>query len=133
VPYFLLCFSTKNLVSLVGLVVLYVSYVPIVSAVGYYSFACRQVGSTIIALNGLIQNAVLSTRLPDLNIFVHLGPQEQTVSQITDFQKLFLAPGFVCYAGVLIATSLSIIFYFGPKYVFVLLSSLCLFVHFCYV
>jgi magnesium transporter len=44
------------------------------------------------------------------------------VSQITDFQKLFLSAGFLAYAGVLIAISLSVIFYFGPKYVFIFLS-----------
>lgn len=53
----------------------------------------------------------------------YVGPQEQTVSQITDFQKLFLSAGFLAYAGVLIAISLSIIFYFGPKYVFIFIFS----------
>jgi hypothetical protein len=45
------------------------------------------------------------------------GPQEQSVGQITQFQKMFLAPGFLAYGSVLIAASLTIIFYFGPKYV----------------
>ncbi|ESK88765.1 duf803 domain membrane protein [Moniliophthora roreri MCA 2997] len=53
------------------------------------------IGSTIIALN---------------------GPKEETVGQIRDFQKLFLAPGFLAYASVLIAASLVIIFFFAPKY-----------------
>ncbi|THH17686.1 hypothetical protein EW146_g3188 [Bondarzewia mesenterica] len=52
-------------------------------------------GSTIIALN---------------------GPQENSVGQITEFQKLFLAPGFLSYASVSIVAALVIIFYFGPKY-----------------
>ncbi|KZS98516.1 DUF803-domain-containing protein [Sistotremastrum niveocremeum HHB9708] len=53
------------------------------------------VGSTTIALN---------------------GPQEPTVGEIKAFEKLFLAPGFLIWAGALIVASLSIIFYFGPKY-----------------
>ncbi|XP_006457269.1 hypothetical protein AGABI2DRAFT_212615 [Agaricus bisporus var. bisporus H97] len=52
-------------------------------------------GSTIIALN---------------------GPHEDSVGQIREFQKLFLAPGFLAYAGVLIVVSLVIIFYFAPRY-----------------
>ena len=46
------------------------------------------------------------------------GPQEETIGQITAFQKLFLAPGFLAYIGVLFAISFSIIFYFGPRCVF---------------
>ncbi|KAE9400290.1 DUF803-domain-containing protein [Gymnopus androsaceus JB14] len=53
------------------------------------------VGSVIIALN---------------------GPNENSVGQIKEFQKLFLAPGFISYASVLIAISLTIIFYFAPRY-----------------
>ncbi|KAJ3882666.1 magnesium transporter NIPA-domain-containing protein [Lentinula edodes] len=53
------------------------------------------IGSVIIALN---------------------GPSENSVGQIKDFQKLFLAPGFLSYASVLIATALAIIFYFAPRY-----------------
>ncbi|EGO00436.1 hypothetical protein SERLA73DRAFT_181034 [Serpula lacrymans var. lacrymans S7.3] len=53
------------------------------------------IGSVIIALN---------------------GPQEKTVSQIVEFEKLFIAPGFLAYASTMIAISLSIVFYFGPKY-----------------
>ncbi|KAF5337657.1 hypothetical protein D9758_012997 [Tetrapyrgos nigripes] len=53
------------------------------------------IGSVIIALN---------------------GPSEQSVGQIREFQKLFLAPGFLAYASVLIAAALVIIFYFGPRY-----------------
>lgn len=45
-----------------------------------------------------------------------LGPKEETVGQITEFQKLFLAPGFLVYISVLITTSLVIVFYFAPKY-----------------
>ncbi|KAF8196583.1 magnesium transporter NIPA-domain-containing protein [Pholiota molesta] len=44
------------------------------------------------------------------------GPQEQTVGQITEFQKLFLAPGFLAYISVLITAALVIVFYFAPKY-----------------
>lgn len=53
------------------------------------------IGSVVIALN---------------------GPQEASVGQITEFQKLFLAPGFLAYAGVLIAASLVIVFFVAPKY-----------------
>ncbi|KAK7448811.1 hypothetical protein VKT23_013541 [Stygiomarasmius scandens] len=53
------------------------------------------IGSVIIALN---------------------GPSEESIGQIREFQKLFLAPGFLAYASVLIAAALVIIFYFGPRY-----------------
>lgn len=55
---------------------------------------CVQLGSIIIALN---------------------GPEEPSVGQITEFQKLFLSPGFLVYGSVLIAGALVIIFYFAPK------------------
>lgn len=54
------------------------------------------VGSVIIALN---------------------GPQEQAVTTITEFQHLFLSPGFLVYGSVLIIAALVIIFFFAPKYV----------------
>lgn len=44
------------------------------------------------------------------------GPSEQSVGQITEFQKLFLAPGFLVYASILITAALVIIFYFAPRY-----------------
>ncbi|KAI8992903.1 magnesium transporter NIPA-domain-containing protein [Trametes punicea] len=44
------------------------------------------------------------------------GPQEASIGQITEFQKLFLAPGFLVYGSILIAASLAIIFYFAPRY-----------------
>ncbi|KAG9007656.1 hypothetical protein FRB90_009296 [Tulasnella sp. 427] len=53
------------------------------------------VGSIIIALN---------------------GPQEQAVETISEFQKLFFAPGFLVFGSVLIIASLVIIFFFAPKY-----------------
>ncbi|CDW99542.1 hypothetical protein [Sporisorium scitamineum] len=53
------------------------------------------VGSVIIALNA-----------PTL----HVG------GKITEFQKLFLAPGFLTWAGVCIVASLVLIFVFAPKY-----------------
>ncbi|KAL0956980.1 hypothetical protein HGRIS_003081 [Hohenbuehelia grisea] len=62
---------------------------------GWLGCALCILGSTIIALN---------------------GPKEASVGQIREFQKLFLAPGFLAYAGTLIAISLVIIFYFAPKY-----------------
>ncbi|KAJ7587164.1 magnesium transporter NIPA-domain-containing protein [Mycena floridula] len=62
---------------------------------GWLGCALSIFGSTIIALN---------------------GPKEATVGHIKDFQKLFLAPGFLAYAGTLIAASLVIVFFFAPKY-----------------
>jgi len=44
------------------------------------------------------------------------GPSEPSVGQIKEFQKLFLAPGFLAFGGVLIAASLVIIFFVAPKY-----------------
>ncbi|KAI0743637.1 magnesium transporter NIPA-domain-containing protein [Daedaleopsis nitida] len=44
------------------------------------------------------------------------GPQEASIGQITEFQKLFLAPGFLVYGSVLIGASLVIIFWFAPRY-----------------
>ncbi|KAF8649136.1 hypothetical protein AX16_005999 [Volvariella volvacea WC 439] len=44
------------------------------------------------------------------------GPKEASVGQIREFQKLFLAPGFLAWTGVLIAASLVIIFYFARRY-----------------
>ncbi|KAF8598391.1 DUF803-domain-containing protein, partial [Ceratobasidium sp. AG-I] len=53
------------------------------------------VGSVIIALN---------------------GPEEQSVSTIRDFEKLFISVGFLIYGGVVIAASIIIIFFVAPKY-----------------
>ncbi|KAK0462546.1 magnesium transporter NIPA-domain-containing protein [Desarmillaria tabescens] len=62
---------------------------------GWLGCALCILGSVVIALN---------------------GPQEALVGQITEFQKLFLSPGFLVYISVLIAASLVIIFFFAPKY-----------------
>ncbi|KAG8932276.1 hypothetical protein FRC01_014807 [Tulasnella sp. 417] len=53
------------------------------------------VGSVIIALN---------------------GPKEQSVSTIVEFKHLFLAPGFLSFAGVAIAASVIIVLFVAPKY-----------------
>lgn len=53
------------------------------------------VGSVIIALN---------------------APTSHVGGKITEFQKLFLAPGFLSWAGVCIVASLVLIFVFAPKY-----------------
>ncbi|SJX61890.1 uncharacterized protein SRS1_12874 [Sporisorium reilianum f. sp. reilianum] len=53
------------------------------------------VGSVIIALN---------------------APTSHVGGKITEFQRLFLAPGFLTWAGVCIAASLVLIFVFAPKY-----------------
>ncbi|PFH49010.1 hypothetical protein AMATHDRAFT_64010 [Amanita thiersii Skay4041] len=62
---------------------------------GWLGCALCILGSVIIALN---------------------GPKEESVGQIREFQKLFLSPGFLVYGSVLIAASIIIIVYFGPKY-----------------
>ncbi|KZT63689.1 DUF803-domain-containing protein [Daedalea quercina L-15889] len=53
------------------------------------------VGSVIIALN---------------------GPQESTPGQIRQFEKMFLAPGFLAYGSTLIVAALVIVFFFAPRY-----------------
>ncbi|TFY57684.1 hypothetical protein EVJ58_g6877 [Rhodofomes roseus] len=53
------------------------------------------IGSVVIALN---------------------GPQEDTPGQILQFEKMFLAPGFLAYGSTLIAASLVIIFLLAPRY-----------------
>ncbi|KAL5528613.1 hypothetical protein ACEPAF_7749 [Sanghuangporus sanghuang] len=62
---------------------------------GWLGCALCIIGSTIIALN---------------------GPNEETVGQIREFQKLFFSPGFLVYSGALIVSSLIIVFYFAPRY-----------------
>ncbi|KAF7321615.1 DUF803-domain-containing protein [Mycena kentingensis (nom. inval.)] len=44
------------------------------------------------------------------------GPSEETVGQITEFQKLFISVGFLIYAGILIVASLIIVFYAAPRW-----------------
>ncbi|KAG5643319.1 hypothetical protein DXG03_001203 [Asterophora parasitica] len=53
------------------------------------------IGSVIIALN---------------------GPGESAVGQIREFQKLFLAPGFLAYTSILIVASIVIAVFFAPRY-----------------
>ncbi|KIJ40930.1 hypothetical protein M422DRAFT_32046 [Sphaerobolus stellatus SS14] len=62
---------------------------------GWIGCGLSIVGSVIIALN---------------------GPTEQSVGQISEFKKLFLAPGFLVWTGVLIVASIVIIIFFIPKY-----------------
>ena len=49
---------------------------------------------------------------------LYSGPQESTPSEISEFKVLFLSPGFLAYASVLVAIALSIIIYFGPRFEF---------------
>ena len=53
------------------------------------------------------------------------GPQEESIGQITEFQKLFLSPGFLVYGGILIAAALVIVFYFAPRCVHQTADSRC--------
>lgn len=46
-----------------------------------------------------------------------VGPQEPSIGQITVFQKMFLAPGFLVYGSVLIAASIVIVIFFAPRLV----------------
>ncbi|TFK24767.1 DUF803-domain-containing protein [Coprinopsis marcescibilis] len=62
---------------------------------GWLGCALCILGSVIIALN---------------------APHGQTIGQIREFQKLFLAPGFLALISVLIVTSLVIVIYFAPRY-----------------
>ena len=53
--------------------------------------------------------------LPRPHTVPPVGPQEESIGQIREFQKLFLAPGFLAYGGTLICISLVNAFYFAPK------------------
>ncbi|KAJ1301885.1 hypothetical protein OPQ81_000725 [Rhizoctonia solani] len=53
------------------------------------------IGSVVIALN---------------------APEEQSVTTIAEFKKLFLAPGFLSFGSVVIVVALAVIFYFAPRY-----------------
>ncbi|KAI0028594.1 magnesium transporter NIPA-domain-containing protein, partial [Vararia minispora EC-137] len=44
------------------------------------------------------------------------GPQEDSISKILEFQKLFISLRFLSYIGLLIAASIVIIVYFAPRY-----------------
>jgi len=48
----------------------------------------------------------------------YVGPKENSIGQITEFQSLFLSAGFLSYTSVCIASSVVIVLYFGPKYAF---------------
>ena len=52
----------------------------------------------------------------------HSGPKESSIGEIVVFQHLFLSPLFIVYTSLLILGSLSIIFYFGPKSIFIRVS-----------
>jgi len=65
------------------------------SLFGWLGCALCIIGSVVIALN---------------------GPSEPSIGQIVQFQHMFLAPGFIVWASLLIAAALTIIFYFGPRY-----------------
>ncbi|ELU37231.1 DUF803 domain-containing membrane protein [Rhizoctonia solani AG-1 IA] len=68
--------------------------------------------------------AIVVTPLGALSVVICIGsvvialnaPEEQSVTTIAEFKKLFLAPGFLSFGSVVIAVSLVIIFYFAPRY-----------------
>lgn len=62
---------------------------------GWLGCALCIMGSVVIALN---------------------GPKEESVGKIREFQKLFIAPGFLTWIGVLITASIVIVIFFAPKY-----------------
>ena len=81
-------------------------------------FHCR---GTEHSRSSALSSSPLTVRTPCIvasknSINLLLGPKEETVGQIKEFQKLFLAPGFLSYISVLITISLVIVFYFAPKY-----------------
>jgi hypothetical protein len=44
------------------------------------------------------------------------APEEQSVTTIASFKRLFLAPGFLVWASILIVISLVLIFYAVPRW-----------------
>lgn len=52
-----------------------------------------------------------SDKVPALN-----GPQESTTTTIAEFKKLFLAPGFLVFASLVILASIGLAFFVAPKY-----------------
>lgn len=78
--------------------------------------ALHQLGSIIIALNGYHSSFYMWT-LSILTSVSCAGPKEASIGQIEQFKALFLFPGFLVYMSVLIAASLTIIFYFAPRFV----------------
>ncbi|CAE6477610.1 unnamed protein product [Rhizoctonia solani] len=44
------------------------------------------------------------------------APEEQSVTTIAEFKKLFLAPGFLSFGSVVIAVAIGIIFFVAPRY-----------------
>ena len=110
----------RNSLFLVGLDVVYALSASLLS----HSLSANpeyQLGSVIIALNGeLIYIAIPKNSTDSL---FHQGPQEPTIGKIKVFQKLFLSPGFLSFAGVLIVAALVIVFYFAPRSVLFLFPS----------
>ncbi|KAF9241803.1 magnesium transporter NIPA-domain-containing protein [Melanogaster broomeanus] len=88
----------------------------IVTPLGALSVVICAITSSIFLKEKLTFFGWLGCALCIPNLTLLPGPQEQTPSQISEFQKMFIAPGFLAYIGVLIAIALSIIIYFGPKY-----------------
>jgi hypothetical protein len=74
-----------------------------------------------LSLLSMVVSFPLSFRVP-LCSPCYPGPKEAAIGQITEFQKLFLFPGFLAYISVLILGSLVIIFYYAPKSVFLFVA-----------
>ena len=70
----------------------------------------------LVLLSSLSMACPCLIRFPSV-LTPFLGPQEQTPSEISKFELMFIAPGFLAYIGVLITIALSIIVYFGPRFV----------------
>ena len=72
------------------------------------------------ALSAQLSSHSMVTRMCHLPLVFHhsflLGPTEATVGQIKEFQKLFLAPGFLAFGISLIVISIVIVVYFIPRY-----------------
>lgn len=59
--------------------------------------------------------AALTTQ-PQSAIIALNAPEEGSVTQIRDFQALFLSVGFLVYGSLAIAISVFIVFYVGPRW-----------------
>ncbi|BGP16982.1 hypothetical protein JCM10213_007428 [Rhodosporidiobolus nylandii] len=97
-----------------------------------YSFAdailVTPMGSIAVVTSGILAHFILQERLTTFgwigsglcilgSIIIALnGPQSHEGSDIDEFMKLFIAPGFLAWLGVTIAASVGMIFFVAPKY-----------------
>jgi magnesium transporter len=85
-------------------------------------------GALSVVLSAILSHFILKERL---SLFGWIGsiqcilgaailainaPPEQSVSDIAGFKKFFLAPGFLAYGSVVIATSVVLVVYVAPRW-----------------